>query len=144
MRVVADAVLEDDLGIFDVGDVLAGVATDDDEVGVFSGRDRADGLLAAEIDGSVEGGDVNGFDGAEAAATRSSISRWSPKPGRTPPSPVGSGPARRLPPAATNSRSSAMPFAIAGGEISLSRRRGHGGEDARLEMDVGRGAEVVD
>ena len=43
--------------------------------------------------------------GVKPASTRSSIPRWSAKPGMTPPLPVGSGPARSRPPAATKARS---------------------------------------
>ena len=45
---------------------LAGVAFDDDEVGVFAGGDGADVACAAEVGGAVEGGDLDGFDGGEA------------------------------------------------------------------------------
>src|SRR5580765_4214930 len=46
--------------------------------------------------------------GVNPASTRSSICRWSAKPGTTPPDPVGSVPAMSRPPAFTNARSSAI------------------------------------
>ena len=46
--------------------------------------------------------------GENPASTKSSIPRWSPYPGTTPPSPVGSGPAISNPPAATNARSNSI------------------------------------
>ena len=64
--VVAYAVFEDDFDFFDVVDVGGGVAVDDDEVGVLAGGDGADGCLLAEVGGSVEGGDFDGFEGGEA------------------------------------------------------------------------------
>ena len=65
--VVADAVLEHDLYFFDVVDVDGGVAVDDDQVGVFALCDASDGCLLAFVGRAVKGGDLDGFDGGEAA-----------------------------------------------------------------------------
>src|SRR5580698_9380578 len=65
--VVAYSIFEYDLYVFDVGDFGAGVTFDDDEIGVFAGSDGADVGLLIKVDGSVEGGDLDGFDGSEAS-----------------------------------------------------------------------------
>src|SRR5438270_6377110 len=64
--VVAYAVFEDDFYFFYVVDVGGGVAVDDDQVCVFAWGDGADGGLFAHVGGSVEGADLDGFDGCEA------------------------------------------------------------------------------
>src|SRR5271170_291371 len=64
--VVADAVFEDDLYFFYVVDVGGGVAVDDDEVGVFAGGYAADGCLFAHVGCAVEGADLDGFEWGEA------------------------------------------------------------------------------
>jgi len=66
LRVEGDAVFEDEGGVFDVVDVVAGVAGDDDEVGVFAHGDGADVVGAVFEGGAVEGADFDGFDGREA------------------------------------------------------------------------------
>jgi hypothetical protein len=45
-RVVPYTILEDDFDVFDVGDLLGRIAFDDNQVGVFSGGDGADLLVA--------------------------------------------------------------------------------------------------
>ena len=64
--VVADAVFEDDFDFFDVVDVGCGVAVEDDEVGVFARGNAADGGLFAHVGGAVEGGDFDGLEWSEA------------------------------------------------------------------------------
>src|ERR1700761_1653200 len=66
LGVKRDAVFEDEFGVFDVVDVFAGVAGDDDEVGVFADGDGADVIGAPFEGGSVEGADFYGFKWGEA------------------------------------------------------------------------------
>src|SRR4051794_8514725 len=61
-----DALLEDELDVLDVADGLARVSVDNEEVGVLTDLDRADGAVAAEVGGAVEGRDADGFHGGEA------------------------------------------------------------------------------
>src|SRR5436309_3099510 len=65
LRVVADAVLEDDLHVLDVRDARRRIAFDDDEIGVLAGGDGADAIGASEERGAVERGDADRFDGRE-------------------------------------------------------------------------------
>lgn len=66
MGVVGDAVFEDEFDVFEVGDFLARIAVDDDEVGVFAGLECADAVSFAEEFGSILRSDVDGFERAEA------------------------------------------------------------------------------
>src|SRR6266568_6538306 len=63
--VVSDAVLEDDFDVFDIRDARGGIALHHHEVRVLSGRDRADLILAAEKDRTVQRRDPNRLDRCE-------------------------------------------------------------------------------
>ena len=64
--VVADAVLKDDLNLFDVFDIGRGVSLQHDDVGCFAGSQRANFVELAEEFGAVRSGDVNGLERREA------------------------------------------------------------------------------
>src|SRR5438477_12315346 len=58
LRVVPDAVLEDDFDLLDIVDVFRRVALHHHQVGRLARRDAADLLLLAEEDGAVPGSDL--------------------------------------------------------------------------------------
>ena len=118
--VVADAVLEDDLNLFDVFDIGRGVSLQHDDVGGFARSQRANFIELAEEFGAVRSGDVMASSGVKPASTRSSTSRWSPNPAITPPYPVGSSPARSKPPRLTNSRSNSSSFLKSAGQNEVA------------------------
>ena len=60
-RIIANAVFEDDFGVFDVGYALRGVALDDDKIGILARLDGADGGLLALVDRAVQGRNANGL-----------------------------------------------------------------------------------
>ena len=64
--VVADAVLEDDLNLFDVFDIGRGISLQHDDVGCFAGSQRTNFIELAEEFGAVRRGDVNGLERREA------------------------------------------------------------------------------
>src|SRR5262249_16884357 len=65
LRVVTDAVLEDDLDVLDVRDARRRVALDHDQVRVLPGRDRTDLPVAAEEDRAVQRRDPDRLDRRE-------------------------------------------------------------------------------
>jgi len=64
--VVADAVLEDDLNLFDVFDIGRRVSLQHDDVGSFAGSERTNLVELAEEFGAIRSGDVNGLELREA------------------------------------------------------------------------------
>src|ERR1700744_2720005 len=66
LRVETNAVLEYELNIFDVLDVLRGIARNDHQIGRLAGGDRADLIAFAQISGAILCGDMNGLDWREA------------------------------------------------------------------------------
>ena len=68
LRVVADAVFEDGVDIFDIFDVGRRVALDENEVCLFAFCDGADAILAAEVDRAIFGGDSGERGGVGARA----------------------------------------------------------------------------
>src|SRR5438105_12675449 len=65
-RVVSDAILENDLDVFDIGDVSGRITFHDDEVRILSDGNRADVIVAPEEDRTVQSGDANCLDRCEA------------------------------------------------------------------------------
>src|ERR1041385_1603575 len=67
LRIEANAVLEHDLDVLDVGDPGRRVALDHDQVGVLADGDAADAVLAAEVLRAVERRDLDRLDRREPA-----------------------------------------------------------------------------
>src|SRR5437899_1725545 len=65
LRVVTDAVFEDDLNFFDVIDVLGRVTIDDDEVCLLSFCDCADAIQLAQKLSTVRSRNMDGFQWCE-------------------------------------------------------------------------------
>jgi len=136
--------------------VLAGVAVDDDEVGVLAGGDAADGGGVAHVGGAVEGGDVDGFEGGETGFDEELDFALIAEAGEDAAvaGGVGAGEQETSCSDELAFEGHAVPeelsvlrggfgvcggtheFEVAGVEVGGARGRGHGVEDSRLEMDV--------
>src|SRR6202521_155892 len=62
LGIVSDTVLEDDFDVFDIRDASGRITSHHHEVGVFASQNRADLILAAEIDSTVQSRDPNSLD----------------------------------------------------------------------------------
>ena len=60
--VVADAVLEHDLDLFDIADLRRGVATDNDQIRILPRSDRSDAIGQPEIGRAIQRPDPDRFD----------------------------------------------------------------------------------
>ncbi len=108
LRVVANAVFENDFDVFDVGNCRGGISFHHHQIGLFARRDRTDARVFAEKFRAIECCDLYCFGRVKPASTSSSTCLRSPKPATMPPLPVGSSPAMSNPPAFTNARSNSI------------------------------------
>ena len=65
LRVIADAVLKDDLDLFNIRNRCGWIAFDDHEVCILAGGDGSDLALLAQVDRPVQGRNSNGLDRRE-------------------------------------------------------------------------------
>src|SRR5262249_19753851 len=65
LGVVSDAVFEDEVDVFDLGDFGAGIAFDDHNVSALTGFERTDALGFAEILRAIQSLDADGFERSE-------------------------------------------------------------------------------